>query len=189
MGSRRGHDSGERLAGQGDHQDHPERDDRGQPAASGGVNAATILGPDSQRLAAQNLYSVSVPSVIGETWFNQDSGHLTTDPKLRLALTQALDLPQLQKVITSGRGQRTDDVRGGRARRVRGQLDRPSPAAARPRQGQRSLDQDGWKAGSDGIRSKGGKQLDAHVPLQHDARAPGSAAAELARPRSGSSSG
>jgi peptide/nickel transport system substrate-binding protein len=147
---------------------------------SGGLNAATILGPDSQRLAAQNLYSVSVASVIGETWFNQNSGHLTADPKLRLALTQALDLAQLQKVITSGRGSAPTTFAAVPPVACPGNSVGPALPQHDLDKAKTLLDQDGWKVGSDGIRSKDGKQLTLTFVYNTTLGSPGAAAAELA---------
>ena len=33
--------------------------------------------------------------MVGEQWYNHDDGHETTDPAVRMALTQALDLGEL----------------------------------------------------------------------------------------------
>ena len=71
---------------------------------SGGLNAAQILGPDTTRLEHANLFVEKTPALIGEQWYNHASGHATSDPKVRMALTQALDLSELQKVMTSGKG-------------------------------------------------------------------------------------
>ncbi len=71
---------------------------------SGGLNAAQILGPDTTRLEHANLFVEKTPALIGEQWYNHASGHATSDPKVRMALTQALDLSELEKVMTSGKG-------------------------------------------------------------------------------------
>lgn len=147
---------------------------------SGGLNAATILGQDAQRLAAQNLFSISVAAVTGEMWFNHRPGHVTADKNLRLALTKALDLAQLQKVITSGRGTAPTTFAAVPPVACPGN----SVEAALPShdidQAKALLDQDGWKPGSDGIRVKNGKQLAVTFLYNTTLGAPGSAAAELA---------
>ena len=71
---------------------------------SGGLNAAQILGPDAERLDKSGLFVAETPALIGEQWYNHAEGRATSDPAVRMALTQALDLPELQKVLTSGKG-------------------------------------------------------------------------------------
>lgn len=71
---------------------------------SGGLSAATITGPDTNRLENADLFAASTTALVGEQWYNHADGHATSDPAVRMALTQALDLVQLQKVITSGKG-------------------------------------------------------------------------------------
>jgi peptide/nickel transport system substrate-binding protein len=71
---------------------------------SGEINAATIQGPDVQRLEAAKLFSTSTPAMVGEQWYNHNTGHATSDAAVRMALTQALDLGELAKVATAGQG-------------------------------------------------------------------------------------
>ena len=72
---------------------------------SGQINAASILGPDAARLDCRQGGRRRRPScIIGEQWYNHGEGHATSDPAVRTALTQALDLAELQKVITSNTG-------------------------------------------------------------------------------------
>jgi peptide/nickel transport system substrate-binding protein len=71
---------------------------------SGGLNAAAVLGPDSTRLDKAGLFSTRTTALLGEQWYNHGKGHATSDPALRMALTQALDLGQLEKVLTSDKG-------------------------------------------------------------------------------------
>src|SRR6188768_3564365 len=69
---------------------------------AGDVNAAAIAGPDAQRVESENLFAVDTAVVIGEMWFNHAEGRATADPAVRAAITQALDLTQLQQVLTAG---------------------------------------------------------------------------------------
>ena len=71
---------------------------------SGGLSAATVIGPDSARLEAAKLFSAGAEGVTGEMWFNHASNKPGADPAVRKALTSALDLTQLAKVLTAGRG-------------------------------------------------------------------------------------
>jgi peptide/nickel transport system substrate-binding protein len=71
---------------------------------SGDINAAQILGPDAERLDKAGLFSAKTEVLLGEQWYNHAKGHATSDPEVRMALTQALDLAELQSVLTAGKG-------------------------------------------------------------------------------------
>ncbi len=71
---------------------------------SGEVNAAQIQGPDVERLEAQDLFVAETPALVGEQWYNHNDGHATSDPEVRMALTQALDLAELASVSTADAG-------------------------------------------------------------------------------------
>ncbi|GAA5143492.1 ABC transporter substrate-binding protein [Nocardioides marinquilinus] len=71
---------------------------------SGEINAAIVAGADAQRLEAQDLFSTQTQAIVGEQWYHHGDDHVTSDPAVRLALTQALDLEELQKVLTANRG-------------------------------------------------------------------------------------
>ena len=71
---------------------------------SGAVNAVQIVGPDAARLKGAGLTSVDTTIVIGEQWYNHESGRPTNDPAVRMALTQGADYGELGKVLTSGKG-------------------------------------------------------------------------------------
>ncbi len=71
---------------------------------SGEVNAAQIQGPDVERLEAQDLFVAETPALVGEQWYNHNDGHASSDPEVRMALTQALDLAELASVSTADAG-------------------------------------------------------------------------------------
>jgi peptide/nickel transport system substrate-binding protein len=71
---------------------------------SGGLNAATVIGPDVDRLEKSGLFAAETTALVGEQWYNHAKGRATSDPAVRMALTQALDLAELRKVLTSGKG-------------------------------------------------------------------------------------
>jgi peptide/nickel transport system substrate-binding protein len=126
---------------------------------SGQVNIAAIAGPDKQRLEAQQLFTRSAGTPLGELWFNQKAGLPTADIAVRRALTQALDLAQLGKVITGGTGKpSTSFVVPGTGPcnddTITGNLPGHDLDAAKA-----ALDAAGWKAGAGGIREKGGTKL------------------------------
>jgi peptide/nickel transport system substrate-binding protein len=146
---------------------------------SGQVNSAQILGPDAKRLDGAGLKSIGIPSLIGEQWYNEDKGHVTADPAVRKALTQALDLDQLQKVITSGTGAPATQLAetpptGCSTNSVEGNLPATDAGAAAS-----DLAAAGWAKGSDGILAKNGTKLSVTFLYDSALGSGGSAAAEL----------
>jgi peptide/nickel transport system substrate-binding protein len=71
---------------------------------SGGLNAGAVIGPDATRLEKAGLFSTDTPALLGEQWYNHGKGHATSSPAVRMGLTQALDLGQLESVLTAGKG-------------------------------------------------------------------------------------
>ncbi|MFC4588417.1 ABC transporter substrate-binding protein [Sphaerisporangium corydalis] len=152
----------------------------GNELLAGTVNAVTIAGPDAGRLAAAGLASVGTQTVVGEQWYNHASGHLTSDKAVRMALTQALDLKQLQVALTSGKGAAATQLAvleptGCVGDAVTGHVPSFDAAAAGA-----ALDAAGWAKGSDGVRAKGGKRLSVSLIYGNTLGSGGSAAAELA---------
>ncbi|MFB9925160.1 ABC transporter substrate-binding protein [Amycolatopsis halotolerans] len=126
---------------------------------SGEVNAGSVIGQDQQRLKAQRLYHSDIVSPFGELFFNQAPGRFGADQAMRRALTQALDLPQVAKVLTRDgsapvKGMVTIEPRPCDGDSVTGKIPGFDVAAAKA-----ALDQAGWKPGPDGIRVKDGKRL------------------------------
>lgn len=147
---------------------------------SGGLSAAAIIGPDVARLEAAKLFSVGAESVTGEMWFNQASGRPGADPAVRLALTSALDLTQLAKVITSGRGGPGTTFSTIAPVACPGNSVGPAlPAHDLAKAGQ-DLDAAGWPMGAGGIRAKSGKPLAVTFVYTTGLGTGGAAAAELA---------
>ncbi|MEV6647370.1 ABC transporter substrate-binding protein [Amycolatopsis sp. NPDC051371] len=126
---------------------------------SGELSAAAINGPDRKRLEARKLFHGDFTAPMGEVFYNQAPGRPGQDEAVRRALTQALDLPQLGKVLTSGdgkpsKGMITNEPKVCPGDTVSGNLPAHDPAAAAA-----ALDAAGWKAGPDGVRAKDGKKL------------------------------
>ncbi|WP_299959730.1 ABC transporter substrate-binding protein [uncultured Modestobacter sp.] len=147
---------------------------------SGGLNAATVLGPDAQRLSGADLFASTLDAVLGEMWFNHAAGRPGADPAVRTALTQALDLEELQGVLTGGTGSpgttfATAAPVACPGDSVSGEL----PTGGLEAAGQ-TLDDAGWTAGPDGTRSKDGTPLELTFIYNSGLGTGGSAAAELA---------
>lgn len=147
---------------------------------SGEVNAAQIVGPDAQRLEGADLYSVGIEALLGEQWYNQNDGHATSDPAVRMALTQALDLAEMQKVVTSGAGSPAKrltviPLSACTYDAVSGNVPEQDVEGAKA-----ALDDAGWVEGSDGIREKDGQKLSLTFLYANTLGAGGTAASELA---------
>jgi peptide/nickel transport system substrate-binding protein len=146
---------------------------------SGDLNQATIIGPDAERLDQQGLFSAKVTAVLGEMFYNHAAGRPGADPAVRQALTQALDLAQLAKVVSSNRGGPGTTFAASGASACPGDsisdvLPEHDLDAAKA-----LLDDAGWKAGSGGVRSKDGTPLAVTFTYDTELGTPGSAAAEL----------
>jgi peptide/nickel transport system substrate-binding protein len=147
---------------------------------SGDLNASQINGGDVERLVAEGLFAAEATALLGEQWYNQAEGRVTADPQVRLALTHALDLSQLQAVFTAGGG---TDATGLAVNQpaacpgdsVSGSLPEFDAAAAGA-----LLDEAGWTLGDDGVRAKDGQPLSLTFLYQNTNGAAGDAAAELA---------
>ncbi len=147
---------------------------------SGDANSATIIGPDRDRLQAAGLFETKTPAVIGEMWYNQAEGHPASDPAVRLALTQALDLAELQKVLTSNAGEDATALAvlppvSCAYDAVTGNVPGTDLDAAKA-----ALDEAGWVLGADGVRAKDGTPLSLSFQYANALGAGGTAAAELA---------
>lgn len=147
---------------------------------SGEINAAGIIGPDAARLTAAGIDAEKTALITGEQWYNHDEGRPASDPAVRTALTQAVDLAELQKVITSGTGEPATGLailepRPCQGDSVEGNLPETDPEAAAA-----ALEGAGWAKGSDGVYAKNGKKL--ALTFVHDTAlgSGGAAAAELA---------
>jgi peptide/nickel transport system substrate-binding protein len=147
---------------------------------TGDANAAIVTGPDAQRLAQEDLFVVDTAVLMGEMWFNHAEGRPASDPAVRQGLTQAVDLAQLQQVLTAGQGSAPTTFATLAPVACPGDSVSPVlPAFDLAAAGQ-ILDEAGWTVGDDGIRAKNGQPLS--VTFLHDtsAGAAGQAAAELA---------
>ena len=89
---------------------------------TGDVNAAAIIGPDAERVAQEGLFTVDTAVLLGEMWFNHAEGRPASDPAVRMALVQAVDLAQLQQVLTAGQGIAGHDLRDPGPGRLPGRL-------------------------------------------------------------------
>jgi len=146
---------------------------------SGGLNAALINGADQQRGYARNLFHADTQALIGELFYNEAGGHPGQDPVVRKALTQALDLDQVGKVLTSGTGKKaTGAIRETpnpcTGDTVAGNLVGHDLDAAKA-----TLDAAGWTAAGDGVRSKDGKRLTVALVYATQNGPDGASAAEL----------
>jgi peptide/nickel transport system substrate-binding protein len=126
---------------------------------SGELSAATITGPDTSRLKGQSYSEVKSVSGPFDVFYNERAGHPGADPKVREALSKALDLEQLRKVVTEGSGTRPPSLallppRPCHNDTTDGTLPEHDVEGAKA-----LLDEAGWTAGDGGTRTKDGKPL------------------------------
>lgn len=147
---------------------------------SGEVNAAQLVGPDADRAIGADLFLRESTAVAGEQWYNHAEGHPTSDPAVRMALTQAVDLEELAGVITAGKGGPATALAtvapvGCTYDSVSGSVPSVDVDAANA-----ILDEAGWVRGADGIREKDGTKLSLTFLYDSSIGAAAAAAAELA---------
>ncbi|MFK5584936.1 MULTISPECIES: ABC transporter substrate-binding protein [unclassified Serinicoccus] len=126
---------------------------------SGEVNAATVIGADADRLDAEGVDKIELRSPQGEFVFNQAEGQPGSDPEVRQALLQALNIEALATVATGREdsqsvGLVTTEPQPCQGDTVSGNLPTYDVEAAAS-----ALDAAGWTAGPDGVRTKDGEPL------------------------------
>jgi peptide/nickel transport system substrate-binding protein len=130
---------------------------------TGEVNLVRSSTEDSERLATRGLKSFDVTQPGPWLRFNQRGERPTTDKLVRQALVGALDLNQVVKVNTGGRGRASTGL----------VAIEPNPCPGNTLSGQLPghdvatagalLDQAGWTKGTDGIRRKNGRPLELNM--------------------------
>jgi peptide/nickel transport system substrate-binding protein len=126
---------------------------------AGTVNITGVSQADQPRVDAAHLMHRGIQAPVGEMFYNEAADRPAADPKVRRALTAALDLNQIGKVMTGGTGQPsqgmvTVEPKPCSGNTVAGLLPAHDVATA-----EQLLDQAGWAKGSDGVRRKNGKPL------------------------------
>ena len=127
---------------------------------AGDINAASFVGTDRARVEnAPGVIKSLDPAGNDDLFFNQAPGRPGSDPAVRKALSQGVDLEKLAQVTTQGHGLKSTGLatlspRPCRVDSVTGHLPTYDVAAAKA-----GLDAAGWSAGRNGIRSKNGKKL------------------------------
>jgi peptide/nickel transport system substrate-binding protein len=148
---------------------------------AGQLNAATVKGAtDAERLAGAGLDSHEQLSIVGEQSYNHAPGHPTSSADVRMALTQALDLGDLQKVLTSGQGGPATELAVAAPAACPGNSVDGAVPAKDVEAANAALDRAGWVKGADGVRTKDGRKLTVRFDYVTLLGPGASAAAELA---------
>ncbi|MDR2380926.1 MAG: ABC transporter substrate-binding protein [Bifidobacteriaceae bacterium] len=145
------------------------------------ANGGVVSGADADRLDAAGLAFISSVAVTGEQWYNQANGHVTADPAVRAALAQSVDLAELRKVITSGKGTPPTVFATVSPAACPGDVLAAHLPAYDPEGAKAGLEAAGWSAGADGKRSKDGTALKIILLLPSSMGTPAAAGAELAK--------
>jgi peptide/nickel transport system substrate-binding protein len=144
------------------------------------VNYSRILDEGNQRrLSAQGLTKFERSASGGWLWLNQLGGRPTADKKVRQALVEALDLPNVIKINTGGHGRAATGLvnvapRSCPGDTVAGKLPKRDIAAAGS-----LLDGAGWIKGAGGVRRKNGKPLTLDLDYRTDVSSYDKATAEF----------
>lgn len=77
---------------------------------SKGVNVAGVSGPDEARVEAAKIKALPTTRLAGQLNFNHFAGLPTSDPQVRKALTEAIDLDTYTKIVTGGTGERATSM-------------------------------------------------------------------------------
>jgi peptide/nickel transport system substrate-binding protein len=147
---------------------------------SGEVNAAQLTGPDADRAIAADLFTREGTAITGEQWYNHADGHPTSDPAVRRALTQAVDLDELASVITAGKGGPATALAVVEPKVCTYDSISDSVPEFDVDAANATLDEAGWVRGSDGVREKDGTRLSLTFLYENSLGAAAAAAAELA---------
>jgi peptide/nickel transport system substrate-binding protein len=146
---------------------------------TGGVNAALFSGPDRQRVeSAPGVMTANVPAGTGEMFFNEDHGRPTSDPAVRQALAESVDIAALGKISSQNNGIKPISLASlephpCQVDSVSGHQPRFDPDAAKA-----LLDRSGWTVGSGGVRAKNGTKLAVSILYASDQGAGQEAGAE-----------
>lgn len=149
---------------------------------AGQLTVAAVSGPDRLRLEAAGFRGVPNRGPAIQMWFNQTPQRATADPRVREALSMAVDVAMIAKVagnrwsLLPRRLTGTDPMVCS-SNTVAGMSPPHDPAAAR-----QLLERAGWRTSADGIRVKDGRRLVLAMVYDRDIIDPGlgAAAAELA---------
>lgn len=127
---------------------------------SGELNMAQVIGPDRTRLQAKGFEALEAPQAGAWLFFNHRGGRPNSDERVRRALVQSLDLDEVVTVSTLQTGRPATGLTALEPKACKddspalGDLPGHDIAGA-----EAQLDQTGWVKGSDGKRSKDGRQL------------------------------
>jgi peptide/nickel transport system substrate-binding protein len=146
---------------------------------SGDLNAAGVVGADSERLDAAGLSSKGIPNPIGEMLFNMRPDRVVSELAVRQALTLALDRDTIGELVTDGKyDEMTSMVIQAPQLCVAGGPKWTLPDSDVEKAGT-ILDDAGWVLNSDGLRERDGETLT--IRFLYDAGTPshGAAAEEV----------
>ncbi|MEV8249651.1 ABC transporter substrate-binding protein [Microbacterium sp. NPDC076768] len=150
---------------------------------SGDINAGAIVGSDAQRLDGADLYTAQTEEIIGQQWYNQGEGRVTSDPAVRMALTQAADYEELVKVVGAGNGAPPTSFAALTPAACQGEAVVSSMPAFDSETAADLLDAAGWTMGSGGVREKDGEPLAIKFVYNAAMGSGGTAGAELIVPQ------
>jgi peptide/nickel transport system substrate-binding protein len=127
---------------------------------SGELQLAEVGGTDRDRLEATTFKTkLEIPMRPGMFFFNQAEGRPGNSLEVRTAIAQGIDREALGKVASAGHGETLTTLVSSFGAACTTMDSSASIPSADVDAAKTALDAAGWKVGSDGYRSKDGKQL------------------------------
>ncbi|WP_432826665.1 ABC transporter substrate-binding protein [Dactylosporangium sp. CA-092794] len=132
---------------------------------TGELNAAAVNGPDQKRLTASGMTAKAYKSGGAMMLFNEQDSRITADPNVRKAIALAMDRTQLASVVSRGLVKDpSNSVAPASPQACPDDAAGSAIPATNVEEAKKLLDTAGWVAGSGGVRSKGGKELNLNAP-------------------------
>lgn len=148
----------------------------------GELTATVSNGPDRGRLMAAGFEAVTSPGPLIQMWFNQLASRAPSDPRVREALSVALDVPQVAAIAGGEWGIPPTRLAAAAPSACGARTVPEEPPAPDIDAANSLLDEAGWTMGDDGIRTKDGEPLTLKLVWDRDLGDPAaiSSAAEYA---------
>lgn len=126
---------------------------------SGELNLAKLSGTNQDRVDTTTYKDVNAGSMPMTAFFNQNKDRATGTLEVRKAIAEAIDRTKVGTAITSGKGEVMKTIMPAGSSVCAGFDSSSAIAKTDAKDAKKLLDEAGWKAGSDGVRTKDGKKL------------------------------
>ncbi|PWG66128.1 ABC transporter substrate-binding protein [Bifidobacterium callitrichidarum] len=146
---------------------------------SGDLNLVKLSGSDQDRIDTSTYKGTKGGSMPMSLFFNQNTARPTGTLEVRQAIAEAIDRSKVGPAITSGKGELMKSIMPAGSSICSDSDSSASMAKTNVKDAKKLLDDAGWKAGSDGVRSKDGKKLTVKILYNSTAGSAVAAGVEL----------